>query len=323
MLNELQVIFRPVSCDAAQFRQDLLHAGRADVVEDLVLLKNLATHVEGQVFAVDDAAQKAQIRRHQALRVVGYKNAFDIKFYAGPVVGLVHIGRGLRGYVEERGVLHGPFGVGVEPEQRLFPIARNCLVELLVVLRFQLAFGTLPHRAGGVDLLCCALRYRPLLLLVPFVLIRSQKNGKCDVIRILPDDFPKLITIAVFLAAFVEEQGHGSTGNRAFRRFNLKAGLPVAGPLPGGVFAGFARNHLHLIGHHKSAVEADSELTDEVGIAPGITGEVVEEVFRAGSRDGTEVRNQVVLIHADTGVADGECGLFFVEVEVDAGFERK
>ena len=50
----------------------------------------------------------------------------------------------------------------------------------------------------------------------------------------------------------------------------------------------------------------------------GVAGELGEEVLGAGAGDGAEVRDEVLLVHADAGVGDGEGLLLFVEFEVDA-----
>ena len=72
--------------------------------------------------------------REEFLGVVHDEDALDVELDAGLVVGLVEIERGLGGDVEESGVLEGAFGAGVEPEERVFPVAGEGLVELLVVV---------------------------------------------------------------------------------------------------------------------------------------------------------------------------------------------
>ncbi len=102
---------------------------------------------------------------------------------------------------------------------------------------------------------------------------------------------------------------------------DVEAGLAVAGPAIGLLFAGFARDDFDLVGDHEGAVEADAELADEVGVLFGVAGELREEVLGAGAGDGAEVRDEVVFAHADAGVGDGEGVVRFVELEIDAGVE--
>ena len=49
-----------------------------------------------------------------------------------------------------------------------------------------------------------------------------------------------------------------------------------------------------------------------------IAGELREEVLGAGACDGSEMRHEVFLVHADAGVRDGDGLGVFVEFEVDA-----
>ena len=129
--------------------------------------------------------------------------------------------------------------------------------------------------------------------------------------------------IGVLLAFFVEVKQHRGAGDGALRRLDLKAGLAVAGPAPGLVFAGLAGDDLDAVGDHERAVEADAELADEIGIPLRIAGKLGEKVLGAGAGDGAQMRDQILLIHADAGVGDGEGLLLLVELQIDAGIERK
>ena len=142
-----------VGCDVLEFGEDLLDAGGADAGEDAILLEDFAADVEGEIFAVDDAADEAQILRQQLLGVVHDEDALDVELDADLVLGLVEIERSFGGDVEERGVFEAAFGLGVEPEERILRVAGDGLVELFVVVVGELAFGTAPESAGGVDLL--------------------------------------------------------------------------------------------------------------------------------------------------------------------------
>ena len=288
-----------------------------------VLLQDLAAHIQRKIFAVDDAAHEAQILRQKLLGVVHDEDALHIELHARLVFRLVEIERRLRRHIEERGVLQAPFGLGVEPEQRIFPIAGDRFVELLVVLVFEFALGAAPQRAGGIDLFGGPLLDRLLLLLVPLALVVGEKDGEGDVVGVLLDDLLQAPAVGVLLAFFVEVQQHGRAGDGALCRLDVKPGLAVAGPAPGLVFAGLARDHLDPVGHHEGAVEAHAELADQVGVFFGVAGELGEEVFRARASDGAQVRDQILLIHADAGVGDGERLLLLIEFQVDARIEGK
>ena len=102
---------------------------------------------------------------------------------------------------------------------------------------------------------------------------------------------------------------------------DLEAGLAVAGPPPGAFFGGFPRNHLDAVGDHEDAVEPDAELADQVGVAFGVSRQIGEEILRARARDGAQMLDQILVVHADSVVADGERMLHFVEIQIDARLE--
>ena len=155
--------------------------------------------VERKIFAVDDAADEAQVLRQQVLGVVHDEDALDVELDAALVVGLVEIERSLGRDVEERGVLERAFGAGVEPEERVFPVAGDGFVELLVVLVVELGLGALPHGAGGIDLLGGAGLDRISFLGVPLALVVGEEDGEGDVVGVLLDDLLQAPAVGVLL----------------------------------------------------------------------------------------------------------------------------
>ena len=61
LFDEPDVFFRAIGRHGREFGKDLLHAGGANRRQDAILLQNLTADVEGQVFAIDDAADEAQV----------------------------------------------------------------------------------------------------------------------------------------------------------------------------------------------------------------------------------------------------------------------
>ena len=121
--------------------------------------------------------------------------------------------------------------------------------------------------------------------------------------------------VGVLLALFVEVQEDGGAGDgarcglecrsRSCRRWSsARPGLSPA----------LRETTSMLVGDHEGAVEADAELADEVGVLFGVAGELREEVLGAGAGDGAEVGDEVLLVHADAGVGDGEGVVCFVEL---------
>ena len=265
--------------------------------------------LSGRSSRVDDAADEAEVLRQQLLGVVHDEDALDVELDAALVVGLVEIERGLGRDVEERGVLERAFGRGVEPEERVFPVAGDGLVELLVVFVLELGLGAAPHGAGGVDLLGGARLDGLLLLGVPLALVVGEEDGEGDVVGVLLDDLLQAPAVGVLRAFFVEVDEDGGAGAlaRASRRGSMsKPVLPSL--VQRQVLSSPALREMTstLSATMKTLVEADAELADEVGVLLGVAGELREEVLRAGAGDGAEVRDEVFLVHADAGVGDGE-----------------
>ena len=312
-----------VGRDVLQLGENLLDAGGADAGEYAILLQDFAADVERKIFAVDDAADEAQILRQKLFGVVHDEDALHVELHADLVFRLVEIERSLRGHVEERGVFKAPFGLGVEPEERICPIAGDGFVELLVVLFRDFTLGTTPESAGGIDLFGGAGLHRLLLGLVPLALVVGEKDREGDVVGVFLYDLLQAPAIGVLLAFLVEVKKHGGAGNRALCGLDVEASLAIADPAPGFFFAGLAGDDFNAVGDHEGAVEADAKLADEIRVFLGVPGELREKVLGARAGDGAKVRDQILLIHADAGVGDGEGLVLFVEFQIDSRIERK
>ncbi len=129
--------------------------------------------------------------------------------------------------------------------------------------------------------------------------------------------------VGVLPAFFVEVKKDCGAGDGALCGLNVEARLAVAHPAPGLVFTRLAGDDLDAVGDHEGAVEADPELADEIRIPFRISGKLREEVFRTRAGDGAQVRDQILLIHADACVGDRERAVLLVELQVDARIERK
>lgn len=136
-------------------------------------------------------------------------------------------------------------------------------------------------------------------------------------VRILLDDLLQAPSVGVLCPFFVQMNQDIGAGRGArvgfFRLFDLEAGLAVGDPLPSGIFSGLARKHLDFVGDHKNGIKADTKLSDEVGILPGIAGELRQKALGPGARDSAEVRDEVLLVHSDAGVADRKSLLLFLK----------
>ena len=92
--------------------------------------------------------------------------------------------------------------------------------------------------------------------------------------------------------------------------------LAVARPLPRLLLADPPGDHLHGVRHHEGGVEAHAELADEARALLRVRCHGLEELARARARDGAEVLLQVLLVHPDARVGDGQ-GLAVLRVEGD------
>ena len=211
----------------------------------------------------------------------------------------------------------------MEPEERILRVAGEALVQLLVILIRQLAFGTAPEGAGGIYLLGGASLVGLLGFGVPLTLVIGQEDGEGDVVGVLLDDLAQTPAVGILLAFVVEVNDDSGASHGAFGGLDAEAGLAVAAPPPRSFFTRLARDHLHVIGHHENGVKAHTELADEVGILLRIARELREKVLGAGTRDGAQVRDEIVLVHADAGVGDREPVVALVQLQVDARVKRQ
>ena len=99
------------------------------------------------------------------------------------------------------------------------------------------------------------------------------------------------------------------------------ARAPVGFPAPDFIFSGLARNDLDLVRRHKARIKTHAELADEVErsfVAARIL-HGLDHRRRARPRDRAEILDQLLAVHADAVVGDGQgivVGIF------DGAFEQ-
>ena len=104
------------------------------------MLKYFAANVEGEVFGINDPADKAQPCGHKLLVVIGDKNPLNVELYTGLVIHLIQIEGGFFRYEKERGIFQGSLGFCVNIKERFLHVVANLLVELPVVFFFEVGF---------------------------------------------------------------------------------------------------------------------------------------------------------------------------------------
>ena len=102
-------------------------------------------------------------------------------------------------------------------------------------------------------------------------------------------------------------------------RRDLKPAAARGRPDPDLIGAGAAaRGDDDAVGDHEGGVEADAELADQAGAVLGL-GEAGEKGLGAGARDGAEIVDQLLPVHADAAVGDGKRARLLVRRDADFG----
>ena len=198
---------------------------------------------------------------------------------------------------QQHGVGLPALGAVMQRHRRLVEGAGDGAVGLRVVFRFQVRFRPLPQRAGRIDLARLAL-------------FRLQLDRKLDVVGIGADDPLDLVSFQIFLRVFLQMQDDFGAARDAFggliiRRRNVETVPAGRGPGPDLARSGAAAGDGDAIGDHEGGVEADAELADQAGAVLGL-GQTRQEGFCAGTRDGAEIVDQLLAVHADAVVDHAE-----------------
>ena len=281
---------------AFQLRQDTADETRADLADLRIVLQHLARQVEWQVLAVDHAAHEAQIGREQ-LGIVGDVDAAYVELDPPLARRIGEIERRRARHEQQHRIGLPPLDLVVQGQRRLVERHGDRAIGLRVVLRRHFGLGALPQRAGGVDL--------PRLALVVDQFDREQ-----HVVGIGPHDALQLVGLEVARRVFLEVQHDLRAARHARRLFrrggrHLEAGAAGGGPGPGLGRAGAAAGHLDAVGHHEGGVEADAELADQAQPVLGVL-QPLQEGLGAGARQGAEIVDQLLAVHAYAVVGDGQ-----------------
>ena len=177
-------------------------------------------------------------------------------------------------------------------------------VEFLVLLVGDLRFGLGPDRGAFVHAVGDALGIR-------------QRDGEADMVGVGARDMAEAVAVEIFFCFGLHVQGDAGAaaalgGGRDFIRAHA-----IGFPLPGIALARFAAGDGDFIGHHERRIKAHAELADEVDVFGRVATQPLQEFAGAGFGDGAEIGDQVVTVHADAAVFDGQR----VGLGVDAEFD--
>ena len=101
------------------------------------------------------------------------------------------------------------------------------------------------------------------------------------------------------------EHDRGAAGDILGRR-DAELALALGDPAPALGFAGAPAEDLDPLGDHEGGIEADAELADQGQVLGGVARRFLEEGRGARARDGAEIGDQILAVHADAVVGDGE-----------------
>ena len=208
-----------------------------------------------------------------------------------------------------------PFHPVVAVAQRVFEIVSQVLVEGVVFPFLNVLTRTRPQRFSFVDRLPLNIA---LFLLGLIPLHFRQLHGNGDVIGVFFDDAPDPVRLKELARVRLQVQGDGGAPLGARARGKLVIGLPRGTPAPGFGLPSPARLHRNTISHDEGRVEAHPKLANELGVLLLITGELLEKPGRAGARDRTQVLDQLLPIHADAIVLNGEGSGVLIEGQANA-----
>ncbi len=277
-----------------QLAQDAAGQRLAHLRDLRIVLQHLARDVQRQILAVDDTAHEAQIGG-QKVGVVGDVDAPDIELDAALAGGIEEVERPRRGSEQQHRVGQPSFRLVVERHGGLVEAGGETAIRLLVFFRLDLRFGPLPERARRVDLT----RFGP-----------DELDRKLNVVRIGPDHALDLGGLEVALGVLLQMQhdlgpARHPLALRVVRRRDLEALPARAAPDPSLGRTRAAARHLDAVGHHEGGVESDAEPADQPCPVLGLR-EPADEGARPRARHRAEIVDQLLPVHADAGVADGE-----------------
>ena len=311
---------------------DLLLDATRDGPELRVLLQRLAGDVERHIGRVDDAAHEVVVVGQEVGALLLDEDVRGVEREALLVVLAVEV-EGLLGRDEEQGVVRErALGVEANRALRLLPVVEGRLVELVVVLLFDLTRALLPdgrHGVEGLELL--------VILVLGLVVVAGvlglgllaalgdhHLDGMAHVVGVARHEVAQAplgeeAVGVVLVGRGTQVERHVGAVVVLARALALCGGLDgVAAPavrLPrkGLVRAVRAAHHADLLGDHEGGVEAHAKLADDVHVLALVLGVCLLEGLRARVGDGAKVLVQLVLGHADAVVTHRDGAHVLVE----------
>ena len=289
------------------------------------MLQQLPGDVQAEVRRVHHAPDEAEVFRQQVGALVHDEHAVGVQLEALLILLGVVVKGGGAGDEQQRLVGDGALGGHGDDLLGIGVVVELVPVELVVLLRLHAGLAPLPDGHHGVQgllfLIRLVIRVVVGAALLPAGLGDLHPDGEADVVGVLAHQLlkpPGLQELAVLLVVGVRLDVHDDvrTHGIALTRGDGVAVGPGGLPHPGGVGAVLLRHHGDVVRHHEGGVEAHAELADDVGVL-GVVPHLLLEPVGAGGGDDAQVVLQILLVHADAVVGDGEGPVFLVRLDLN------
>merc|ERR1719326_1402451 len=322
LLFLLLVLIREL-VELALFAEKLQHLPDAllpNHLKDLVLLELLAVNFQGQVIRVNDTLHEVKpLREDVRILPLSDHDTADVELDAvrATFFLVTHLGEGASSRdVEQRGELDFTLRREMRLHQRRRGrVVRQRLEEGDVVALLNLFLRLEPQRLVAVDLLPLVLHLRraflfvvvELLVILVILLLHAELDRELHELTVLLDarlevsDFQERRRLLLHVESDAAPAAQGrSAGVLGHREASVGPGLPdVLDRLIVG-----DRRHRHLVRNQKRGVETHPELAVQRRVRALL--QRFQEVVGTGLSDRTQVRDELLLRHPNTGILDGQ-----------------
>ena len=115
------------------------------------MLQRLAADIERQIIAINDAAHKAQIARHQSIAFLGDEDPLHIEPQAMRTRRIEQIERPHVRHIEESGIFKASLGAHMHGHPGIAGQMRHMAIKFLVLILADVTCGTGPQRRAFVE----------------------------------------------------------------------------------------------------------------------------------------------------------------------------
>ncbi len=242
--------------------------------------------------------QKGKEFRYYTLHLICHKHLVAIELY---LIALQLKIRLNAWEVEYTGEVERIIYVEVYPEQRFVGHRIECAVEVLIVLILECRRSLCPKWFYTIDDIILVSIY--LLAILPLSLLTEGYRHRHK-LAILIEQFAYLTFIKEFLAVIRDMQNDISTALGTLSLIEFKLRATIASPMLSlSTILIRASDNLHLVAHHKTGVEAQSEVTDD---SVGVVLIFIKEVCDTRESYLIDILIYLLSSHTQTMVADGD-----------------